>query len=213
MSEGFLSRAHEDERLREGERVLRRFHEEEARAPWAPTAVEEEFAFLLERNRVQGRYDLVIESEGEVAIVDFKTGDVRDPKAAQKRAAESLQLDIYALAHLETRGRLARPRRAALPGVGPRRRADAHGRGGRAHGRAHPRRGGGHPAARVPGAADVARLQPVPVPRDLPAHRVGRGDGGVSSSPLPVARLSRPVAAFRAGAVIYRRMCMRVTQA
>ncbi len=106
VSEGFLSRAHEDERLREGDRVLRRFHEEEARAPWAPTAVEEEFAFFLERNRVQGRYDLVIEREGEIAIVDFKTGDVRDPKAAQKRAAESLQLDIYALAHLKTRGRL-----------------------------------------------------------------------------------------------------------
>jgi len=106
VSEGFLSRAHEDERLREGERVLRRFHEEEARAPWAPTAVEEEFAFFLERNRVQGRYDLVIERDGEVAIVDFKTGDVREPKAAQKRAAESLQLDIYALAHLQTRGRL-----------------------------------------------------------------------------------------------------------
>jgi DNA helicase-2/ATP-dependent DNA helicase PcrA len=106
VSEGFLSRTHEDERLREGERVLRRFHEEEARAPWAPTAVEEEFAFFLERNRVQGRYDLVIERGGEVAIVDFKTGDVREAKVAQKRAAESLQLDIYALAHLKTRGRL-----------------------------------------------------------------------------------------------------------
>jgi DNA helicase-2/ATP-dependent DNA helicase PcrA len=106
VSEGFLSREHEDERLRSGEAMLRRFHAEEAKAPWAPTAVEEEFAFVLERNRVQGRYDLVIEREGEVAIVDFKTGDVRDEKAAQKRAKESLQLDIYALAHSKTKGRL-----------------------------------------------------------------------------------------------------------
>jgi len=106
VSEGFLSRTHEDERLREGERVLRRFHAEEAQAPWSPTAVEQEFAFLLDRNRVQGRYDLVIERDGELTIVDFKTGEVRDPRAAQKRAAESLQLDIYALAQLETRGRL-----------------------------------------------------------------------------------------------------------
>jgi ATP-dependent DNA helicase UvrD/PcrA len=106
VSEGFLSREHEEERRRQGEAMLRRFHEDEAIAPWSPTAVEEEFAFSLERNRVQGRYDLVIEREGEVAIVDFKTGDVRDEKAAQKRARESLQLDVYALAHLETKGRL-----------------------------------------------------------------------------------------------------------
>jgi DNA helicase-2/ATP-dependent DNA helicase PcrA len=106
VSEGFLSREHEEERLRAGEVLLRRFHEEEARAPWAPTAVEQGFAFTLGRNRVQGRYDLVIERDGEVAIVDFKTGEVRDEKAAQKRAKESLQLDIYALAHLKTKGRL-----------------------------------------------------------------------------------------------------------
>ena len=112
VSEGFLSREHEDERLRTGEAVLRRFHSEEALAPWAPTAVEEEFAFVLERNRVQGRYDLVIEREGEVVIVDFKTGGLRDDKAAQKRAKESLQLDIYALARLKTKGRL--PERVEL---------------------------------------------------------------------------------------------------
>jgi DNA helicase-2/ATP-dependent DNA helicase PcrA len=106
VSEGFLSREHEDERLRAGEAMLRRFHADEAREPWAPTAVEQDFAFVLERNRVQGRYDLVIEKDGEVAIVDFKTGEVRDAKAAEKRAKESLQLDIYALAHLKTRGRL-----------------------------------------------------------------------------------------------------------
>jgi DNA helicase-2/ATP-dependent DNA helicase PcrA len=106
VSEGFLSREHEDERRRAGEAMLRRFHEEEARAPWSPTAVEEEFAFALDRNRMQGRFDLVIEREGAVAIVDFKTGDVRDEKAAEKRAKESLQLDIYALAHLRTKGRL-----------------------------------------------------------------------------------------------------------
>jgi DNA helicase-2/ATP-dependent DNA helicase PcrA len=68
--------------------------------------VEEEFAFYVERNRVQGRYDLVAERAGHVTILDFKTGEVREAKAAQKRADESLQLDIYALAHLRTTGRL-----------------------------------------------------------------------------------------------------------
>jgi DNA helicase-2/ATP-dependent DNA helicase PcrA len=112
VSEGFLSREHEEQRLREGEAVLRRFHRQEAEAPLFPTAVEQEFVFYVDRNRVQGRYDLVVEREGRVTVLDFKTGDVRDEKAAQKRARESLQLDIYALAHLRTRGRL--PERVEL---------------------------------------------------------------------------------------------------
>jgi len=112
VSEGFLSRTHEDERLREGLALLRRFHAEQQQRPWRPTAVEQEFSFTLGRDRVQGRYDLVIEEAGSVAIVDFKTGDVRDAKTAEKRAQESLQLDIYALAHLKTRGRL--PERVEL---------------------------------------------------------------------------------------------------
>jgi len=106
VSEGFLSREHEEERLREGEAMLRRFQAQQASSPWRPLAVEQEFAFSLERNRVQGRYDLVLESAGETAVVDFKTGDVRDQKAADRRARESLQLDIYALAQLKTQGRL-----------------------------------------------------------------------------------------------------------
>jgi DNA helicase-2/ATP-dependent DNA helicase PcrA len=106
VSEGFLSREHEEERRREGEAMLRRFHAEEAKQPWRPIAVEEEFAFPLDRNRVQGRYDLVLEEAGETTIVDFKTGDVREAKAAERRARESLQLDIYALARLRTKGRL-----------------------------------------------------------------------------------------------------------
>ncbi len=112
VSEGFLSREHEEERRREGEQVLRRFHAEEQAIPWRPVAVEEEFAFQMERDRVQGRYDLVLEQGGETAIVDFKTGEVRDQKTAERRARESLQLDVYALAHLRTKGRL--PERVEL---------------------------------------------------------------------------------------------------
>jgi DNA helicase-2/ATP-dependent DNA helicase PcrA len=106
VSEGFLSREHEEERLRTGEQTLRRFHQEEAKDPLQPTKVEEEFAFYVDRNRVQGRYDLVVERGGQVSILDFKTGAVDDPKKAQQKAKESLQLDLYALAHLRTAGRL-----------------------------------------------------------------------------------------------------------
>ncbi|HLA78415.1 MAG TPA: ATP-dependent DNA helicase [Vicinamibacteria bacterium] len=106
ISEGFLSREHEEERLKAGEVVLRRFHREEALDPLQPTGVEQDFAFYVDRSRVQGRYDLVVEREGRVQILDFKTGAVDDPKAAKKRAQESLQLDVYALAHLKIEGRL-----------------------------------------------------------------------------------------------------------
>jgi DNA helicase-2/ATP-dependent DNA helicase PcrA len=106
VSEGFLSREHEEQRLRAGEQTLRRFHAADAEHPLHPTAVEEEFAFEVGRTRVIGRYDLVVEEEGRVSILDFKTGEVADRREAQRRAAESLQLDIYALAHLRTRGRL-----------------------------------------------------------------------------------------------------------
>jgi len=106
ISEGFLSRQHEEERLKAGEDVLRRFHREEARDPLLPTGVEKDFAFYVERNRVQGRFDLVVERDGAVQILDFKTGAVDDSKSANKRAQESLQLDVYALAHLKIEGRL-----------------------------------------------------------------------------------------------------------
>jgi DNA helicase-2/ATP-dependent DNA helicase PcrA len=106
ISEGFLSREHEEQRLRAGEDTLRRFHRAEAAQPLAPTAVEEEFSFHVGRTRVKGRYDLVVEREGRVAIIDFKTSAVDDERAARERARDSLQLDVYALACLRTRGRL-----------------------------------------------------------------------------------------------------------
>jgi DNA helicase-2/ATP-dependent DNA helicase PcrA len=116
VSEGFLSREHEERRLASGEQMLRGFFREQSKRPWSPTAVEKEFVFYVEADpgqtertaptRVQGRYDLVIAEGDRVTVVDFKTGDVDDPGKARSRAKESLQLDIYALAHLRTEGRL-----------------------------------------------------------------------------------------------------------
>jgi DNA helicase-2/ATP-dependent DNA helicase PcrA len=112
VSEGFLSREHEEQRRAAGEEALRRFHRDEAARPLRPTGVEKEFAFYLDGDdgtagtRVQGRYDLVVEEDGRVTILDFKTGAVDDPKKAAERAQKSLQLDIYALAHLRTTARL-----------------------------------------------------------------------------------------------------------
>ena len=53
-----------------------------------------------------GRYDLVVATDEGVTILDFKTGDVNTEAKAQRRAEESLQLAIYALAHFRTTGAL-----------------------------------------------------------------------------------------------------------
>jgi DNA helicase-2/ATP-dependent DNA helicase PcrA len=59
-SEGFLSREHEEARLTAGRAALIRFREEQL-APGAviPAYVEREFSFLLDGDRVRGRYDRV----------------------------------------------------------------------------------------------------------------------------------------------------------
>jgi RecB family exonuclease len=106
VSEGFLSREHEEQRQRAGEEMLRRFHRADASAPLAPTAVEQDFAFYLGDTKVVGRYDLVVEEAGRVTLLDFKTGSVDEQERADERARTSVQLDLYALAHLRTRGRL-----------------------------------------------------------------------------------------------------------
>jgi DNA helicase-2/ATP-dependent DNA helicase PcrA len=106
VSEGFLSREHEEERLRSGEAMLRRFHAREEASPTPATGVEQEFAFYVERDKVVGRYDLVSEGPLGTTILDFKTGSIDTPEKARARAGESVQLDIYALAFLRTRGAL-----------------------------------------------------------------------------------------------------------
>jgi len=59
-NEGFLSREHEEARLAAGRAALHRFREEQL-APGAviPAYVEREFSFMLDGDRVRGRYDRV----------------------------------------------------------------------------------------------------------------------------------------------------------
>jgi DNA helicase-2/ATP-dependent DNA helicase PcrA len=105
VSEGFLSREHEERRLAAGEQILRRFFRQESEAPWSPTAVEREFAFYVERTKLVGRYDLVVVRDDRVSILDFKTGAVVDAQQAEARVRDSLQLDVYALAWRSSTGR------------------------------------------------------------------------------------------------------------
>ena len=122
--------------------------------------------------RVQGRYDLVVESDDHVTILDFKTGAVDDAKKAKERAKESLQLDVYALAHLKTKGRLPDwvELRFLESGLAGRQAADS--RGGDADRGADPRGRGASSAGassrrRLPGtpAASAPSVTSVPTPR------------------------------------------------
>ncbi len=106
-SVGFLTRDHEEARRSAGRAAIERFWHEQQTDPARPSAVEQEFAFLLGGDRVRGRYDRVdTEADGRVVITDYKSSDVRDPATANRRARESLQLSIYAIAYEAQHGRL-----------------------------------------------------------------------------------------------------------
>ncbi len=105
-SEGFLSREHEQMRCAAGREALRRFLREEEERPERPTAIEKEFSFLLDRDRVEGRWDRVDVREDAVVIIDYKSSEVHEQREADRRARESLQLAIYALAYQRAHGQI-----------------------------------------------------------------------------------------------------------
>ena len=61
---------------------------------------------------MRGRFDRVDEDLLGATIIDYKTGEVARQKVADRRAAESLQLKLYALAWREMTGAL--PQRVEL---------------------------------------------------------------------------------------------------
>jgi len=105
-NEGFLTWAHETARKDAGRQALVRFWHEEEASGTKPSHVEREFGFNLGPDRVRGRWDRVDEADGSAVIVDYKSSDVREPGQADRRAAESLQLKLYALGWREMVGRL-----------------------------------------------------------------------------------------------------------
>jgi DNA helicase-2/ATP-dependent DNA helicase PcrA len=111
-NEGFLTREHEEARRAAGRKALTRFWHDEESTGVKPAFVEKEFAFTLDRDRVRGRFDRVDEDLLGAVIIDYKTGDVARQKDADRRAADSLQLKMYALAWREMTGAL--PQRVEL---------------------------------------------------------------------------------------------------
>ena len=106
-SEGFLSRQHEEARYASGRAALLRFHAEQTRpGATVPAAVERTFSVRIEGDIVRGRYDRVDETPEGTVITDLKSSDVREQKKASEKARDSLQLQVYALAHEAETGAL-----------------------------------------------------------------------------------------------------------
>jgi DNA helicase-2/ATP-dependent DNA helicase PcrA len=105
-NEGFLSREHEELRRAAGEAALRRFLRDEAARDAAPARVELPFGVRLAGEWFEGRWDRIDERDGRVTIVDYKSSEVAEQREADRRARESLQLKLYALAYGEAHGRL-----------------------------------------------------------------------------------------------------------
>ncbi len=111
-NQGFLTWEHQEARKAAGKKALTRFWHEEEAAGVKPTHVEKEFGFTVGNDRVRGRFDRVDEDLLGAVIVDYKTSEVTKPKEADRRAAESLQLKIYAHAWQAMTG--AMPQRVEL---------------------------------------------------------------------------------------------------
>ena len=105
-NEGFLTREHEEQRKRAGVAALTRFYHEEEAVGTKPTAVERDFSFALGPTRVRGRFDRVDDAAEGMVVIDYKSSDITEQKAADRRCRESLQLKMYALAIHEETGRL-----------------------------------------------------------------------------------------------------------
>jgi DNA helicase-2/ATP-dependent DNA helicase PcrA len=68
--------------------------------------VERSFSVRIDGDIVRGRYDRVDQTAEGTVITDLKSSDVREQRKATERARDSLQLQVYALAHEAETGTL-----------------------------------------------------------------------------------------------------------
>jgi len=105
VAEGYITREHEEQRLRAGREALKTFFEKEMAESRMPKKIEEKFSFNLDTEagivRVNGRFDIVYDDEKGIEVSDFKTSQVTKQDDADRRAKQSTQLDVYALAWQE----------------------------------------------------------------------------------------------------------------
>ena len=106
INEGFLSREHEELRKEAGKRALALFYSREEASYYVPSLLEKSFKWQEEKVKFIGRWDRIDQRAEGVVIIDFKASEVKDQKEADRRAKESLQMDLYALSFLKTQDSL-----------------------------------------------------------------------------------------------------------
>jgi len=102
INEGFLSREHEEMRKQAGARALRLFYRRQEASLPLPRFLEKSFKILLEGVKFTGRWDRIDYLDEGAAIVDFKAASVKDQKEADRKARESLQMDLYAFSFVQS---------------------------------------------------------------------------------------------------------------
>ncbi len=106
INEGFLSREHEERRFEEGRKTLAKFYQWAEKENILPTYIEKEFNFILDKDKITGRWDRVDIVGDKVIIIDYKSSRIEDERKARRRAKNSLQLAIYALAYYKIFGKI-----------------------------------------------------------------------------------------------------------
>ena len=104
--QGFLDKTHQEERFRVGKEALIRFYNLEKTRNTMPKSIEESFSFIFEDIKINGRFDRIDEEPEGAVIIDFKTSEITRQDDADKRAKESMQLVLYALAYRYKSGKL-----------------------------------------------------------------------------------------------------------
>jgi DNA helicase-2/ATP-dependent DNA helicase PcrA len=102
INEGFLSREHEEMRKKAGEKALRLFFRRQESSGVLPRFIEKSFKWQLDDVIFRGRWDRIDFTEKGGVVVDFKATEVKDRKEADKKARDSLQMDLYALSYIKT---------------------------------------------------------------------------------------------------------------
>ncbi len=99
VSEGFLTRQHEELRLQEGLEALRAFHAFEEEEGVTPTYVERRFSLVDGGVRLVGAFDRIDLLEAGGRLIDYKTSSPLSQEDANDRAKDSRQLGIYSFAY------------------------------------------------------------------------------------------------------------------